>query len=41
MTENNQPISHVNIALLLAKLADAGIDFIKTENLCLFDGERL
>jgi isocitrate dehydrogenase len=40
MTENNQPISHVNIALLLAKLADAGIDFIKTENLCLFDGEK-
>ncbi len=33
------PIEHGQIVALLGRLADAGIDFIKTENLCTFDGE--
>jgi isocitrate dehydrogenase len=32
--------SHAQIAALLQRCSDAGIDFIKTENLCHFDGER-
>lgn len=32
-------VSHRDIAALLSKAADAGLDFIKTENLCTFDGE--
>ncbi|MEB3245457.1 MAG: NADP-dependent isocitrate dehydrogenase [Vampirovibrionales bacterium] len=40
MTENNAPVNHTKIAHLLANLAEAGIDFIKTEHLCLFDGEK-
>ena len=31
--------SHGEIAALLARIGEAGIDFIKTENLCTFDGE--
>jgi isocitrate dehydrogenase len=33
-------ITHQQISGLLARLADAGFDFIKTENLCNFDGQR-
>jgi isocitrate dehydrogenase len=33
------PVSHMQIISLLKRLADAGFDFIKTENLCTFDGE--
>ena len=33
------PISHKDISNLLAAAGDAGIDFIKTENLCRFDGK--
>jgi len=33
-------ISHKQIIELLARVEDAGFDFIKTENLCNFDGER-
>jgi isocitrate dehydrogenase len=33
-------ISHNDIIALLQRLGDAGFDFIKTENLCNFDGER-
>jgi isocitrate dehydrogenase len=33
-------ISHQQISGLLSRLADAGLDFIKTENLCNFDGQR-
>jgi len=33
------PVSHAQIAALLARVADAGFDFIKTENLCDFDGQ--
>ncbi|MGH9593279.1 MAG: NADP-dependent isocitrate dehydrogenase, partial [Bryobacteraceae bacterium] len=32
--------SHRQIAALLQRASDAGIDFIKTENLCYFDGQR-
>lgn len=31
--------SHAEILALLARVAEAGLDFIKTENLCTFDGE--
>ncbi len=33
-------ITHAQIINLLQKIADAKLDFIKTENLCNFDGER-
>ncbi|HEX9422742.1 MAG TPA: NADP-dependent isocitrate dehydrogenase [Pyrinomonadaceae bacterium] len=33
-------VSHPQIISLLTRFADAGFDFIKTENLCNFDGER-
>jgi isocitrate dehydrogenase len=33
-------ISHAQIIGLLQRIADAGFDFIKTENLCNFDGQR-
>ena len=32
--------AHAEIAALLARLGTAGLDFIKTENLCTFDGQR-
>lgn len=35
----NQPIRHQDIVTLLARLAEGGFDFIKTENLCTFDGQ--
>lgn len=34
-----QSISHRQIVELLGRIADVGIDFIKTENLCTFEGE--
>ncbi len=37
--EAMKPISHQQIADLLGRFAAAGIDFIKTENLCTFDGQ--
>ncbi len=33
-------ITHRDIVALLSLLTDAGLDVIKTENLCTFDGER-
>jgi isocitrate dehydrogenase len=33
-------ISHAQIVGLLQRVTDAGFDFIKTENLCNFDGQR-
>lgn len=33
-------ISHKQIVDLLGRVWDAGYDFIKTENLCNFDGQR-
>ncbi|HYH83844.1 MAG TPA: NADP-dependent isocitrate dehydrogenase [Pyrinomonadaceae bacterium] len=32
-------VTHAQVAALLARFADAGLDFIKTENLCNFDGK--
>jgi len=33
-------VSHAQVISLLSRVADAGYDFIKTENLYNFDGER-
>ena len=33
-------VTHTQIAALLARVGEAGLDFIKTENLCTFDGQR-
>jgi isocitrate dehydrogenase len=33
-------VSHAQIISLLKRVAEAGFDFIKTENLYNFDGER-
>ena len=33
------PITHPQIVDLLQRVGAAGIDFIKTESLCTFDGE--
>jgi isocitrate dehydrogenase len=32
-------VTHADIVALLANLEAGGLDFIKTENLCTFDGE--
>jgi isocitrate dehydrogenase len=39
-TNKGAPITHKNIIELLGRVEGAGFDFIKTENLCNFDGER-
>ncbi len=39
-TNKGAPITHKNIIDLLGRVENAGFDFIKTENLCNFDGER-
>jgi len=39
MASPGTQLSHASIAELLGRLAAAGIDFIKTEHLCTFDGE--
>lgn len=36
--ENGQLVSHAHIASLLNAMAEKGIDFTQTENLCSFDG---
>ena len=33
-------VSHAEVVGLLQRVADAGLDFIKTESLCHFDGQR-
>ncbi|MEK6334344.1 MAG: NADP-dependent isocitrate dehydrogenase [Acidobacteriota bacterium] len=38
--DKGAPISHKQIIDLLGRVHGAGFDFIKTENLCNFDGER-
>ena len=40
LSEGDAPVAHAQIATLLSRMADAGYDFIKTENLCSFDGVR-
>jgi isocitrate dehydrogenase len=37
---NHQAITHNDIVTLLDKVQKAGMDFIKIENLCSFDGEK-
>jgi isocitrate dehydrogenase len=37
--EDGQAISHPQIVRLLARIAEHGLDFIKTESLCKFDGK--
>lgn len=39
MTDQGTVVSHSMFVELLGKIAAAGLDFIKTENLCTFDGE--
>ncbi len=34
------PVSHTQVISLLSRIAGAGYDFIKTEGLYMFDGER-
>ena len=36
----DQPTGHAEIIELLNKVNEVGLDFIKTENLCTFDGEK-
>jgi isocitrate dehydrogenase len=38
--QDNGTISHKQIISLLQRVMDAGFDFIKTENLCKFDGQK-
>ena len=38
--DKGAPITHKQIIELLGSVESAGFDFIKTENLCNFDGER-
>ena len=37
---NGESVTHFDLIELMEALAQRGIDFIKTENLCTFDGER-
>ncbi len=37
--QNGAAVSHADILQLLERVASAGFDFIKTENLCTFDGK--
>jgi isocitrate dehydrogenase len=37
---NGKPLTHRQICGLLQRISDAGLDFIKTESLCNFDGQR-
>jgi isocitrate dehydrogenase len=39
-TTSGQALSHRQICELLQRIADAGLDFVKTESLCNFDGQR-
>jgi isocitrate dehydrogenase len=39
-TTKDKPVTHRQICELLQRIADAGLDFIKTESLCNFDGQR-
>jgi isocitrate dehydrogenase len=40
LAEGQAAVTHAEIAALLARLGAAGLDFIKTENLCAFDGQK-
>jgi isocitrate dehydrogenase len=36
----DKPLTHRQICGLLQRISDAGLDFVKTESLCNFDGQR-
>ncbi len=38
MSRNERPVTHAHLVALLGRIAENGVDFIKSENLCLFDG---
>ncbi len=40
LAEGAPTVQHEQIASLLARIGAAGLDFIKTENLCSFDGQK-
>ncbi len=40
LTEKGKTITHEHVVGLLSKVAAAGLDFVKTENLHTFDGQR-
>jgi isocitrate dehydrogenase len=40
LAEGAATVTHAQIAALLARIGAAGLDFIKTENLCAFDGGK-
>ena len=40
VSENGGSVKHEQIIDLLGRVNDSGLDFIKTEHLCTFDGER-
>ena len=40
LAPEGQTIEHADVISLLERFRSAGFDFIKTEHLCLFDGER-
>lgn len=40
VSDDDQPIQHQQVVRLLDRVVVAGLDFIKTENLFYFDGER-
>jgi len=40
MPASGETLTHADVLALLGRVAAAGLDFIKTEHLCAFDGER-
>ena len=40
VAEGAASATHAQIASLLSRIGEAGLDFIKTENLCTFDGQK-
>ena len=40
VAQGTPTVTHAQIAELLARIGEAGLDFIKTENLCAFDGQK-
>jgi len=38
MSMDERPVQHAQLVALLGRIAEGGVDFIKSENLCLFDG---
>jgi isocitrate dehydrogenase len=39
-SKSGGPVPHAELSALLSRIAAAGLDFIKTENLCKFDGKE-